>query len=169
LASPLKVQFYSKRELKEIEQSLASRWGKLGLPELGIERRGEVEEGLYFMLGKHYLVDVKGTVLPFVGAEELLRYFPAVKVDMGAVKFLTNGANVMRPGIREFVGDFVKGDVVIVQDEKHGKAIAVGLAMMDRADAEAVAKGPVIKNVHYVGDRFWAAFKEMEMSSEASG
>jgi predicted RNA-binding protein (TIGR00451 family) len=86
---------------------------------------------------------------------------------MGAIKFVTNGANVMRPGIKSFQAPFSKGSVVVVVDEKHGKALCVGTAMVDLTEAERMEKGAVIKNVHYIGDEFWNAVKEM--NAEAGG
>jgi len=107
------------------------------------------------------VVDARGVFAPFLGDEELLKAFPRVVVDMGAVKFLTNGANVMRPGIRSFLATFLKGDMVVVVDEKHGKGLAVGMAMVDSSEGEKMEKGPVIKNVHYIGDKFWNAVREL--------
>lgn len=45
--------------------------------------------------------------LPFLSETEILEKFPNVEVDMGAVKFMCKGANLMRPGIRKFT-DFEK-------------------------------------------------------------
>jgi PUA domain protein len=157
----LKIQFYSKRELKEIEDALKVQWKNATVPELGLERRGFVEEGSYVALGGHTVVDARGVFAPFLGDDELLKAFPKVVVDMGAVKFLTNGANVMRPGIKSFLAPFLKGDMVVVVDEKHGKALAVGTAMVDSSEGEKMGKGPVIKNVHYIGDKFWNAVREL--------
>jgi PUA domain protein len=157
----LKIQFYSKRELKEVEDSLKAQWRNATVPELGLERRGFVEEGFFVALGGHTVVDARGVYVPFLGDDELLKAFPKVVVDMGAIKFLTNGANVMRPGIRSFLAPFLKGDVVVVVDEKHGKALAVGTAMVDSLEGEKMGRGPVIRNVHYIGDKFWNAVKEL--------
>jgi len=162
----LKIQFYSKRELKDMDDALRTQWKNTAVPELGLERKGFVEEGLYVALGTRTMVDNRGVFVPFLGDEELLKAFPKVTVDMGAVKFLTNGANVMRPGIRSFLAPFQKGDVVVVVDEKHGKALAVGTALVDSAEGEKMSKGAVVKNIHYVGDKFWNAVKEL--NAEAS-
>ncbi len=157
----MKIQFYSKRELKEIEEGLGSQWKNVEVPELGIERRGFVEEGLYVALGAHMVVDNKGMFVPYLADDELLKAFPKVVVDMGPIKFVTNGANVMRPGIRSFLGSFAKGDVVVIVDEKHGKALATGSALVGSEEAEKMEKGPVVKNLHYIGDKFWNAVKEL--------
>jgi PUA domain protein len=157
----LKIQFYSNRELKEVEELLSSQWKGVKVPELGIRRKGFVEEGLYVAMGEHLVVENRGAFVPFLGDQELLEAFPKVVVDMGAVKFVTNGANVMRPGVRSFSGPFTKGDIMVVVDEKHGKALASGPALVDSSDAEKMEKGPVVKNLHYIGDKFWNAIREM--------
>ncbi|NPB00132.1 MAG: DUF1947 domain-containing protein [Crenarchaeota archaeon] len=78
--------------------------------------------------------------------------YPYVKVDEGAVPRILNGADVMRPGIREISGDFEKGDVVAVRDPKD-RTIAVTLALYSRREVETMQKGKVLKNVHYLGDK----------------
>ncbi len=78
--------------------------------------------------------------------------YPIVRVDDGAVPHILNGADVMRPGIKEFVGDFNRGDIVAVQDFK-GRTIAVTVALFSRSEVEKMQKGKVLKNVHYLGDK----------------
>ena len=48
------------------------------------------------------------TYVPFLTDTIALGKFPRIIVDMGAVKFVCNGANVMRPGITKFSGEFVQ-------------------------------------------------------------
>jgi PUA domain protein len=163
----VKIQFYSKRELKELEDSLKVQWRNAEVPALNLERKGFVEEGLYVAMGTSTVIDNRGVFVPYLGDEGLLKAFPKVTVDMGAIRFLTNGANVMRPGIKSFTGPFQTGDVVVVIDEKHGKALAVGTALVASAEGEKMEKGAVVKNVHYIGDKFWNAVKEL--NAEASG
>jgi len=54
----------------------------------------------------------------------------AVTVDMGAVRFIYNGADVMAPGIVEADPGIRAGDVVWVRDEKNGRPLAIGRAIM---------------------------------------
>ena len=54
--------------------------------------------------------------LPFLNQTDVLKKFPNVMVDMGAVKFMCNGANVMRPGIKKYT-EFSKNDLVCVIEE----------------------------------------------------
>jgi PUA domain protein len=86
--------------------------------------------------------------------------YPKVVVDAGAVKPIINGADVMRPGIKEFLGDFGKDDVVFVTDEK-GRVIAVAVALYSRQEMEQMQKGKVLINLHHLGDRIWQASLEL--------
>ena len=46
--------------------------------------------------------------LPFLSETETLEKFPSVTVDMGAVKFMCKGANLMRPGIKSHLRNLKK-------------------------------------------------------------
>ncbi len=92
---------------------------------------------------------------PFLGGS-YLDSLPKVVVDMGAIRFVCNGADVMAPGITE-MGSFDEGDLVVIRDMNHGKALAIGVANKSSVDIEASKKGKVIKNLHYVGDKLWGA------------
>ena len=80
---------------------------------------------------------------------------PAVVVDMGAVKFVVGGADIMRPGIVSVDPAISSGTYVAIVDETHGKAIAIGQLMFDSEELMAMDKGKVVKNIHYVGDLIW--------------
>jgi malignant T-cell-amplified sequence len=102
------------------------------------------------------------TYFPLLKDAAILPERPSVVVDSGAVKFVVNGANIMRPGIRKIEGeDFQAGDIVVVKEEKYGKAIAVGKAKLSKSEMEQSAKGPVVENLHYAGDKFWNMLKEI--------
>ena len=80
---------------------------------------------------------------------------PLVVVDMGAVKFVANGADIMRPGIREVPPGLMKGALVTIADEKNRKPLAVGMLLLDSAALQAAATGKVVKTLHFVGDDIW--------------
>jgi PUA domain protein len=86
---------------------------------------------------------------------EFVAQAPKIVVDMGAVPYVCKGANVMAPGIRRVEGEFAKGNLVVIVDEKHGKALALGESMFDAATLREAKKGPVIKTLHYVSDKIW--------------
>ncbi|MEM4212136.1 MAG: PUA domain-containing protein, partial [Nitrososphaerota archaeon] len=68
---------------------------------------------------------------------------------------LVNGADVMRPGIVSFEGEFKQGDLVVVRDVNNRRALAVCRALMDSKTAAATQRGKVLENLHYVGDKYW--------------
>lgn len=82
-------------------------------------------------------------------------FLKSVTVDMGAVRFVTNGADVMRPGVTRVDEGIQKGDFVVVVDETHGKPLAVCEALLSGPDIMAADGGKVLRNLHYVGDKLW--------------
>jgi len=95
------------------------------------------------------------TYFPLLKDEWILPSRPSITVDSGAVKFVVNGANIMRPGITKIEGEFGPGEIVVVKEEKYGKAIAVGEATLSKTQMEETKKGAVINNLHYAGDKYW--------------
>ena len=110
---------------------------------------------------KPLLVRIEQRILPTLVFNEAFALMSKVVVDMGAVPYVCDGADVMAPGIVRFEGEFKKGDFVFVVDEKHGKTIAIGEATYDVDDARKVTKGVVIKNIHFVGDKLWNFIKKL--------
>ena len=110
---------------------------------------------------KPLLVRIEQRILPTLVFNEVFALMSKVVVDMGAVPYVCDGADVMAPGIVRFEGEFKKGDFVFVVDEKHGKTIAIGEATYDVDDARKVTKGVVIKNIHFVGDKLWNFIKKL--------
>lgn len=92
---------------------------------------------------------------PYLGGSHV-DGLPRVIVDMGAIPYVCNGADVMAPGITD-MDSFEAGDLVVVRDVAHGKALAIGKALKSSSDIEASKKGRVIENLHYVGDSLWKA------------
>ncbi len=86
-----------------------------------------------------------------------LRPFTArrITVDSGAVSFMVNGADVMRPGVVSVTGDIRKGEPALIVEERYGKPLAVVIALYDADEIRAMEKGKIAKNIHYVGDAIW--------------
>ena len=93
--------------------------------------------------------------------ENLLEKLGSVTVDKGAIRFVCNGANIMRPGVIRWEGVFKSGDVVVVKEELHNKSIAVGFAIVCSSDIQNISRGIIVKNMHYVGDELWEAYKKV--------
>lgn len=158
----MNISVRSKRDTSDLLEVIHSKWPNHVVPKIKTFKAYEVEQGRFILESEDMLavqVDQK-IILPFLGLPRILEYFPAVHVDMGAVKFVCNGAKVMRPGITKF-DHFTKGDIVIVKDQIHAKPLSVGIAMEDSDAAITKTKGYVIDNLHYVSDKFWEAYKEI--------
>ncbi len=78
-----------------------------------------------------------------------------VVVDMGAVRFMANGADVMSPGIVDADPNLVEGDVVVVVDETHRKPLAVGISLISGPEMVENDKGKAVKTIHFIGDPIW--------------
>ncbi len=116
------------------------------------------DDRVFLVGGKPLILRNKFGLLPSLKFDDFINSLPRVVIDMGAVAHIANGANVMRPGIREIKNDFTQGALLLVVDEKFSKSIALGIADMDSAAMRSTAKGKVIVNVHYVGDELWKFF-----------
>ena len=113
------------------------------------------EQEFIFVDGEPLLFKIEGKIFPTVkGALKLNPERRRVVVDPGAVKFVINGADVMGPGIVEADPQIKDGDLVIVVEKAHGKALAIGRALM-AGNEMAGKKGKAIKSIHYVGDELW--------------
>jgi PUA domain protein len=152
----------SKREVRQIGERIKDTWPKSiswttkNLKAIDTEKNGRLLVGDEFTL----IQKEEQLVIPHLTEDTILNYFPCVVVDMGAVKFVCNGANVMRPGIT-YLDEFRQSDLVIVKDEKHRKSLAIGISRFDGETMRNFEKGPVITNLHYVGDIFWNLKKEI--------
>ena len=74
-----------------------------------------------------------------------------VTVDAGAVSFVSDGADVMRPGIVDADEGIEPGDLVAIAEESHGKVLAIGRAKTEGSDMVGDS-GKVVESIHYVGD-----------------
>jgi PUA-domain protein len=91
---------------------------------------------------------------PFLTVKGANRHPPekrTVTVDAGAVQFVSDGADAMRPGIVAAAESITEGDLVVVDEESHGKVLAVGRALTDGDDMLG-EEGRVVESLHHVGD-----------------
>ncbi len=108
-----------------------------------------------FVEGEPLLFKIEGKIFPTVkGALRLNPMKRRVVVDPGAVKYIINGADIMGPGIMESDPSIKEGDLVIVVEQAHGKALAIGRALVPGHEMTG-KKGKAIKSIHYVGDELW--------------
>jgi PUA domain protein len=158
----LKIFVLSKSETARLFDRLASSWPQGILPKVKNIKVYEIERDKWLLAADKMMVavQVRGLLVPFLGKQEELQRFPSVTIDRGAVKFVCNGAKVMRPGIINF-DSFKKGEIVVVKDQTHGRGLAVGLALEDSEVARAMTKGYIIDTIHYIRDKIWEAYKKI--------
>jgi len=157
----LKSNLISKSETSKILEQINSQW-KIELPKQKNIKTHEVDEKGVIITGDGITaVKIGDNILPFLDDIPILEKFPYVTVDMGAIKFVCKGANVMRPGITKF-SDFESGEIVCVIEESQKKFLAVGKAKMSSKELDETSKGEVIKNMYYVSDNFWESKKEIK-------
>ena len=140
----MKSNLISKSETSKILEQIKSQW-KIELPkQKNIKTHDVNEKGVIITGDGITAVKIGENILPFLDDIEVLEKFPYVKVDVGAIKFVCKGANVMRPGITKF-SDFDNGEIVCVIEESQNKFLAVGKAEMSSKEAEDSSNGEVIK------------------------
>jgi PUA domain protein len=101
----------------------------------------------------------KGELAPVLTNSSALDGLPRVIVDMGAVPHVAGGADIMAPGIRKVIGEFSEKQLLVVVDEKHGKYLAVGKALIGSGPLATTKKGKVVESLHYVGDLIWEVIR----------
>ena len=140
---------------------MRAQW-KIELPkQKNIKTHDVNERGVIITGDGMTAVKIGEDILPFLDDTTILEKFPYVKVDMGAIKFVCKGANVMRPGITKF-SDFESGEIVCIIEESQNKFLAVGKAEISSKEAKDTRKGEVIKNMHYISDDFWETKKRIK-------
>lgn len=159
----MKKWVLSRRDSVEMISKIESSLGlTLDLPKSAQAQCAEPEEGAIFVtLDSFEFVKAGETFFPYLGSPATLALFPAALVDEGAIRFLLNGADVMRPGIRKFDDWGAAGKMVVVREEKKERGIAVGPSIVTSAEAQGMAKGGCIKNLHHVGDKYWNLHKSV--------
>ena len=110
---------------------------------------------LFLFDGKPLLFKSEKQLVPTLFFERFVSSAPQITVDMGAIPYVCNGADVMAPGVRAITGGFLNGEFVVIKDEKYGKSIAVGRALFDSEAMRKTTRGAVVKTVHYVGDEMY--------------
>jgi len=94
-------------------------------------------------------------VMTLVGIEKYRPPGRCITVDMGAIRFISNGADVMAPGIVAADPEIIEDDEVWICDQIHHKPLAVGIALVSGKSMTESKTGKAVKTLHYVGDPLW--------------
>ena len=154
----MKSNLISKSETTALLKKVSEEW-EMEFPKMKNVKVHQILDDAQIITGDGLkILKINEDYLPFLSETEILKKFPNVEVDMGAVKFMCKGANLMRPGIKKFT-EFKKGKLVCIVEETHHKFLAVGKAMVSSLELENMEKGEVVQNIHYISDKFWETGK----------
>ena len=156
----MKSNLISKSETNAVLKQLSEKWN-IEIPKNKNLKVHEISSDAQIIVGNGIkALKINDEYVPFLSETETLEKFPNVMVDMGAVKFMCKGANVMRPGIKKHT-EFQKGDIVCIIEESHHKFLAVGKTLVSSDEMDEMEKGEVRKNLHYISDKFWEIGKTL--------
>ena len=154
----MKSNLISKSETASLLKKVSDAWG-IEFPKMKNVKVHQILSDAQIITGDGFkILKINEDYLPFLSETEILKKFPSVEVDMGAVKFMCKGANLMRPGIKKFT-EFEKEKLVCIVEETHHKFLAIGKSMVSSSELENMEKGEIIQNLHYISDRFWETGK----------
>ena len=147
-----------KKELKKLLKTLFDVF-KTQLPiEPGSIELGVTDTGINAIVIDNELLGIIIDDKPFLTLRGILKYRPgarAVTVDMGAIKFVSSGADVMAPGIIDADQTVEPGDLVWIRDEKHHQPLAIGEALITGPEMVSSTSGKAVKVLHHIGDELW--------------
>ena len=154
----MKSNLISKSETSTLLKKISQEWN-MEFPKMKNVRVHQILDDAQIITGEGLkILKIENDYLPFLSETTILEKFPKVEVDMGAVKFMCKGANLMRPGIKKFT-EFEKDKLVCIVEETHHKFLAVGKSVVSSSELESMEKGEVIQNLHYISDKFWETGK----------
>ena len=154
----MKSNLISKSETNTLLKIVTEQWG-IEFPKIKNLKVHQISNDAQIITGNGIkILKIENDYLPFLSEVEMLKKFPNVMVDMGAIKFMCKCANVMRPGIKKFT-EFEKDKLVCIVEESQHKFLAVGKSMVSSLELENMDKGEVVRNLHYISDKFWETGK----------
>ena len=109
--------------------------------------------------GKPLLARLDGSLLPTLLFEAIFPFLPRIVVNMGAVPYICNGADVMAPGVVRVDGEFKENSFLLIVDERYEKSLGIGVALFDSQAMRRLKKGKIVKSIHFVGDKLWNFMK----------
>ncbi len=156
----MKSNLISKSETASVLKIISEKWN-MEFPNIKNLKVHDISsDAQIIVVNGLKIVKVNDEYIPFLSETQTLEKFPYVMVDRGAVKFMCKGANVMRPGIKKY-SKFQKDNIVCIIEESHHKFLAVGKTLVSSDEMSNMEKGEVIKNLHYISDKFWEIGKTL--------
>lgn len=156
----LKGRYFARKDLVlEIRRNLEQISGEFAklLPSDARIEVGETDKGSFILVnGEAWIFKPAEVYFPTVrGALKINADRRFVTVDKGAVRFVAGGADVMRPGVVAFDEGIEKDDLVVINEETHKKALAVGVSLWNGEEFKINKSGKCVKVIHHIGDELW--------------
>ena len=156
----MKSNLISKSETSALLKRASEEWS-MEFPKIKNLKVHQITDDAQIITGKGIkILKLEEELIPFLSETEILEKFPHVMVDMGAVKFMCKGANVMRPGIKSY-SNFERDAIVCIIEESQHKFLAVGRSLISSDELEKMEKGEIVRNIHYISDKFWEIGKTL--------
>jgi PUA domain protein len=143
-----------KKESREINSQIFSEFG---ISEF-IDKKANAElidDKFVYVDGSAKFFYIQDKIIPTLKSILQKNFLKKITVDMGAVKFVAGGADIMRPGIKNIEPEIKAGQIITIVDEKNQKPLAIGQALFSSEEMRSKDSGKVVKNLHYVGDEIW--------------
>ncbi len=152
-----RVQLRKNAKNKMLKDLISTFGEKMaGLENKVLEKITLDEYSIILVDGKPLLFEIEGQLFPTVrGALEMELKNRIVTIDKGAIRFVSNGADIMAPGIVDADSEIEEGDFVIIVEETYRKPLAIGKALMKGPQMVEADSGKAIKSITYVGDKLW--------------
>jgi PUA domain protein len=151
----LKRKVLGRKDVRRLKEEAGSL---LGSVDTNAVSQATLEDGstVYIFFKEAILARKKDILFPTL-INSAIDDLPSALVDMGAIPYVCNGADVMAPGIMDIEGGFEKDGLLVIRDVKHRKALGIGAALYSSEEMKGLKKGKAILNLHYVGDKIWAS------------
>ena len=159
----MKSYILSKKNGNQVVDIINKKWFKNPQFTSKNIRTVEVDNGESLLIGKEFTaVKISNYIIPFLTMKKFPEISGKIVIDKGAVRFICDGANIMRPGVIRVDGSFKINDIIGAEEEQHSKILAVGFALVNSSEIQDMKKGVVMRNMHYIGDKYWEAFKRIK-------
>lgn len=142
------MRFLSNKEKKELKENLPKGFDFNKKDDITIK------ENVVFKNKIPFLIEFENKFLPHLKSI-LESDYKSVFVDMGAIRFILKGADVMRAGITNIDFGIEKDQIVLVKDQNYQKNLAIGFALFSKDEMEKQKSGKSIRVYHFLNDKFY--------------
>jgi len=163
--------FIKQTEIKKLKEDILKQYDESFINQIFPDKCNveviltEADDTLYAINNKLKMWKSKEGYIPLLTLlldEKMKINMKTVVVDKGAIRFVTNGADIMKPGVTKIDPKIKKDDIVRIVDENHGRALAIGKALYNANEMSEHNKGKIIKNLHTIQDSVWEFEKEFK-------